>query len=195
MNFNIFKARREIVKEEAIALANICPTWVPRRKPKLLVLGHARHGKDTVAEILRDHYGYSFASSSLFAAEKCVRPALAACGVTYASLEECYADRANHRGFWYEAISAYNGGGRSRLAEEILKGHDVYVGMRSNAEYLASRSLFDYVLWVDASKRKPLEPEASFNIPFDHSWMIQVNNNGTLRQLNAEVYRIMQFLL
>ena len=33
---------------------------------KLLVIGHGRHGKDTVCEILRDHYGYTFESSSQF---------------------------------------------------------------------------------------------------------------------------------
>jgi hypothetical protein len=32
-------------------------------KPKLLVIGHGRHGKDTVCEMLRDHYGYTFESS------------------------------------------------------------------------------------------------------------------------------------
>jgi len=34
--------------------------------PKLLVIGHGRHGKDTVCEILRDKYGFSFESSSQF---------------------------------------------------------------------------------------------------------------------------------
>jgi hypothetical protein len=33
---------------------------------KLLVIGHGRHGKDTVCEFLRDDYGYSFESSSQF---------------------------------------------------------------------------------------------------------------------------------
>ena len=32
----------------------------PVRKPKLLVIGHARHGKDTVSELLRDRHGFSF---------------------------------------------------------------------------------------------------------------------------------------
>ncbi len=35
-------------------------------KKKLLVIGHGRHGKDTVCEILRDEYGYTFESSSKF---------------------------------------------------------------------------------------------------------------------------------
>ena len=35
-------------------------------KKKLLVIGHGRHGKDTVCEILRDEFGYTFESSSQF---------------------------------------------------------------------------------------------------------------------------------
>ena len=35
-------------------------------KFKLLVIGHGRHGKDTVCEILRDKYNYTFESSSKF---------------------------------------------------------------------------------------------------------------------------------
>lgn len=158
------------------------------RKPKLLILGHGRHGKDTVAEILRDHHGFSFASSSFFAAEMVVRPALAACGVTYDTLEECYADRVNYRSFWYEAISAYNRGGTSRLAEAILVDHDAYVGMRSNREFEASRKLFDIVVWVDATLRGlPLEPTSSLDIVYDPKTMALIDNNGTLEDLREEV--------
>ena len=153
-----------------------------------MILGHARHGKDTVAEILRDNHGFTFASSSLWAAEQAVRPALAAKGIVYASLEECYADRVNHRKFWYDTISEYNGYGASRLAEEILVEHDVYVGMRSLREYHASIKLFDYVLWVDASERGvPLEPASSMDIPFDPSAMLKVDNNSDLYGLEEEI--------
>ncbi|MFC3214635.1 hypothetical protein [Novosphingobium panipatense] len=158
------------------------------RKPKLLIIGYGRHGKDTVAELLAERHGFTFASSSYFAAESVVRPALAACGVTYGSLEECYADRVNHRAFWYEAISTYNGGGRSRLAEAILVDHDIYVGMRSNAEYLASRDLFDLVVWVDASGRGlPPEDIKSMDIAYDPRTMNRIDNGGSLEDLIKNV--------
>lgn len=157
-------------------------------KPKLLIIGHGRHGKDTVAEMLRDEHGFSFVSSSYFAGEKVVRPALAVCGITYDSMEECYADRVNWRAFWYEAIKAYNKGGKSRLAEEILVDHDMYVGMRSGAEYEASRALFDWVVWVDASGRGlPPEPRDSFDIDYDPETMLRIDNNGTLEDLEEQV--------
>lgn len=165
------------------------------RRPKLLILGHGRHGKDTVAELLRDEHDFTFASSSFFAAERVVRPALAVCGVVYPTLAECYADRVNHRAFWYEAIKAFNGGGKSRLAEEILVDHDIYVGMRSHAEFLASRELFDHVLWVDAVGRGlPPEPRASFDIDYDPETMIWIDNSGTLEDLRGNVRRFVSGL-
>lgn len=154
------------------------------RKPRLLILGHARHGKDTVAELLRDNHGYTFASSSYFLAEVAVRPALAAKGITYHTLDECYADRVNHRAAWYDAISEYNGEDPSRLAKAILAEHAIYVGMRSNREYEAARPLFDAVLWVNAYERTGMaEPRSSMDIDYDPTCMVRVENNGSPQDL------------
>lgn len=98
---------------------------------KLLILGHARHGKDTAAEYLRDAHGFSFQSSSLFLAANIVRPALAGRGLFYDSLEACYADRVNHRALWREIISDFNRDDPARLAKAILAVSDCYVGMRT----------------------------------------------------------------
>src|SRR6266705_4108782 len=97
-------------------------------KIKLMILGYARHGKDTVADILRDNLKLTFASSSFAAAEKVMVPYFLSKGVTYSSLDECYADRVNHRAEWYDQIKAYNTPDRARLAREIYADNDVYVG-------------------------------------------------------------------
>jgi hypothetical protein len=155
-------------------------------KLKLMILGYARHGKDTVAEILRDNLGLKFASSSFAAAEKVMRPFLAAKGITYNSLEECYADRVNHRQDWYEQIKAYNNPDGARLAREIYKDNDIYVGMRSEVELEAVRKegLYDYSIWVDRSKYVAPESSASCSItPVMANWVI--DNNGTLEQLKV----------
>lgn len=160
-------------------------------KPKILVLGWARHGKDTVAEILRDHYGFSFQSSSHFCAEIVCRPRMAELGITYDSLEDCYADRVNHRATWYEAIKAYNADDPARLAKGILEDGDLYVGMRSAYEFAEARKLFDHIWWVDATARG-LEPEdrSSMDIDWEDSFRF-INNGGTLEDLHNRIAEAM----
>src|SRR5690606_30083610 len=97
--------------------------------PKLLVVGHMRHGKDTFAEILRDHYGLKFESSSQAAADIFIYEALKD-KYGYKTSEECFEDRVNHRQEWYEMICEYNIEDRARLAKGILERADCYVGMR-----------------------------------------------------------------
>lgn len=156
-------------------------------KLKLMILGYARHGKDTVAEILRDSLKLTFASSSFAAAEKVMVPFLATKGITYASLDECYADRVNHRQDWYEQIKAYNTPDGARLAREIYKDNDIYVGMRSEAELEAVRKegLYDYSIWVDRSQHVAPESLASCSVTPAMANFI-LNNNGTLEQLKIK---------
>lgn len=153
---------------------------------KLMILGYARHGKDTVAEILRDNLGLTFMSSSFAAAERVMVPFLASKGITYANLDECYADRVNHRQDWYEQIKAFNTPDGARLAREIYAKNDIYVGMRHHVELEAVRAagLFDYAIWVDRSKHVAPEPSTSISITrADANYVI--DNNGTLAQLKV----------
>lgn len=153
-------------------------------KLKLMILGYARHGKDTVAEIFRDVLGLSFASSSFAAAEKVMVPFFAAKGIKYASLDECYADRVNHRQDWYEQIKAYNTPDGARLAREIYAENDIYVGMRNVGEFDAVRAegLFNYSIWVDRSKHVAPEPSTSISVTQEMA-DYTIDNNGTLEQL------------
>lgn len=159
----------------------------PKRK-KLLILGFARHGKDTVAEILRDQHGFSFRSSSYFLAELVCRPYLAERGVTYDSLEACYEDRVNYRAEWHDAIATWNAEDPALLSKEILKVADIYVGMRSIREYEAAKQLYDDVWWVDATDRGlPPEDQSSMNLMFIPGEMRRIDNNGTLEDLRRTV--------
>lgn len=148
--------------------------------PKILVLGHARHGKDTIAEILAYALGLTYRSSSLAAAERAVYPVLSY-RYGYQSLEECYEDRANHRSEWFELISAYNDP-PFRLAQEILQEADIYVGMRSKQELDACRlmNLFDFIVTVDASQRQPLEHPDSLDIDVFAEADFLIDNNGDI---------------
>lgn len=149
------------------------------RKPKLLIIGHGRHGKDTVAEMLGHQLGLSFMSSSEFAAKNAVFPIT---GDMYPDWQAAYADRANHRALWFHAISAYNLKPGQSLAAQLLETHDIYTGMRSRSEFSRAKHLFDFVVWVDASERQPLEPASSMELVRADAH-ITVDNNGTEARL------------
>jgi hypothetical protein len=113
-------------------------------------------------------------------------PFLAAKGITYASLDECYADRVNHRQDWYEQIKAYNTPDGARLAREIYAENDIYVGMRNEAELDAVRKegLYQYSFWVDRSQH--VAPESSASISVTQAMAnYTIDNNGTLEQLKT----------
>lgn len=156
-------------------------------KSKLLVVGHGRHGKDTVCELLRDYYGYTFESSSKFCSQLFIFDLLKH-KYKYISESQCYEDRHNHREEWFNAICAFNEQDGSRLGKEIFKYFDTYCGLRNKKEYYAMKNskVFDYVLWVDASDRKPLEPKNSMTL---EPWMADyiIDNNGSLEQLKFNV--------
>lgn len=145
--------------------------------PKLLIIGHGQHGKDTVADIIVDFFGLTKVSSSMFAAERVVMPWLAKHrGLTYANVEACYEDRVNHRSDWYQAICEYNQDDLARLAREVLEVSDIYVGMRDDREFYASRHLFDYVIGVTAFDRDGrLDP--TFLVPLAECDFILTNDS------------------
>lgn len=148
---------------------------------KLLVLGHARHGKDTLCEVLRDNYSFKFTSSSEYCLKNIIMPAI---GSDYTSEQECFDDRVNRREEWFNLIRKFNEGDESRLSKAILSENDIYCGMRSKTEFEASKHLFDKIIWVDASNRIPLESFSSFEITESDCHYTVPNNTTKDRFLN-----------
>jgi len=159
-------------------------------KLKLLVIGHGRHGKDTVCEILRDKYGYSFESSSQFCSKLFIYNDLKG-KYGYNSEEQCYADRHNHRQEWYNAICDYNVPDPARLGREIFSEHDIYCGLRNKKEFhsMKNTGVFDYCIWVDRSEHLPPENKNSMSL---EQWMsdFTIDNNGTLEDLEFNVHAL-----
>jgi dephospho-CoA kinase len=159
--------------------------------PRLLVMGHAGHGKDTVCEIICDRYGVTYITSSLFAAEEVVRPALFKYGVTYQSVEDCFADRKNYRSIWYDAIRDFNRPDATRLGRAIFSRHAIYCGIRNAVEFhvLRNTGAFDISIWVDASARLPMEPSSSISV---EAWMADyvIDNNSSLVELELAVNQL-----
>jgi len=163
-------------------------------KKKLLVIGHGRHGKDTVCEMLRDQYDYSFESSSRFCSKLFMYDQLKD-KYGYDSEEQCYADRHNHRTEWYDAICAYNVPDASRLGREIFSAHDIYCGLRNKKEFHAMKNtgVFDYAIWVDRSDHLPPESKHSMSL---EQWMADytVDNNSTLAELELNLDQLMNYI-
>ena len=183
------------------------------KREKVLIIGHARHGKDTVANWLRDQRGLKVQSSSWFAMTEFlfdeINDTVYGDSQGYGSYECCFEDRVNHRKFWHKAISRYNRKDKIRLAEKMMVDHDCYIGMRCVKEFLTAlgyelpkwwqfwkvptlvnNSIFDHVIWVDAMGRKPPESTASMSIHHDHLVLVPpgvklsiVHNNGTEEEL------------
>ena len=156
------------------------------QRPKLLILGYARHGKDTVAEILRDKHGFKFTSSSEFVAREIIWDQWGR--IRYPDFDAMFADRVNHRRQWMEMIRLYNTPDKAKTARTMLeRGFDMYVGMRRFDELNAACHLFDYVVWVDRSQHLPPET-GSMDITRENAHPdFVIDNNGTLEELEEVV--------
>jgi hypothetical protein len=161
---------------------------------KLLVIGHGRHGKDTVCEILQEKYDLSFESSSRFCSKHFIFDLLKD-KYNYKDEYDCYNDRFNHRTEWYNAIREYNKDDDSRLGREILKRYNIYSGLRNKNEFFALKKnkVFDYAIWVDRCNYLPFESIESMNL---EQWMADfvIDNNGSLDDLKSNVNKLMDQL-
>lgn len=154
----------------------------------ILILGSGRHGKDTVAEILRDYLGFKFESSSKAAYDIFIYDYFKG-KYGYESLEEAYNDRHSHREELFKLISEYNTPDKTTLARGILKRTGMYVGMRCKEEVEAciTDGIFDLIIWVDASERVEYV-EGSDSMTIDKSYAdVIIDNNGTKADLINKV--------
>lgn len=155
------------------------------KKKKILILGSARHGKDTFAEFLREFANCSFSSSGEFANNLFIFDKLEY-KYNYLTKDQCFADRVNHREEWYNLICEYNADDPTKLAREIIAKNDCYVGMRDLKEFEATEHLFNLIIWIDASVRVPeCESMKSFNIDKSKAHII-IENNGTKDDLKKK---------
>jgi len=161
---------------------------------KLLVIGHGRHGKDTVCDILKENYGYNFISSSEFCAQLFIYDQLKK-KYNYKNYEECYVDRHNHRAEWYDLISGYNKDNPAKLGTEIFKAYDIYCGLRNAKEFYAMKEqkVFDFALWVDRSKVLPQEQSNSMTLDISMADFV-IDNNKDIIYLREQIDSVVQFI-
>ena len=153
---------------------------------KILILGHARHGKDTVAKLLQQEMKLRFIPTSMYIAKHIIYPHFQS---KYKNVDECYEDRVNNRELWFNLINEYSKYDPSRLVKEILKCSDIYVGLRCKKQFNSVKHLFDVIIWVSRHKHAPKESISSCTVHKTDA-NILLNNNKTLRDLKYEVQNI-----
>ena len=163
-------------------------------KKKICIIGHARHGKDTLAEMINQRYGYKSESSSQAASRLFLYDALKD-KYGYKTPEECFEDRVNHRAEWFDMICEYNQNYPGQLAADIMKSNDIYTGMRSDRELRACLrdGIFDLVIGV-YNPDLPEEPEDSFDIDIWDMSDIIIPNAGFLYELKHKVELLKELL-
>ena len=103
----------------------------------------------------------------------------------YKTPRDCFNSRHKKREEWYNSIKEYNTPDKSKLCRELLKEYDIYVGMRDDKEYEASKHLFDHIFWIDASVRKP--EDSTMKIEYSEDDHILIDNNDSLEHLFYDI--------
>lgn len=176
-----------IVDESAILLTEDLRMTLP----KIMVVGYARHGKDSVGQILHDTFEFQYKEASRVIAEEIAFPALKDV-YGYESEEECYQDRVNHRKEWYDLVNDYCGSDPTRFGRLVYSQSDVYTGVRHKREFHAMKNanVFQISIWVDRSNHEPPEDKSSNTI---EPWMADfvIDNNGSPEDLQQMVELLM----
>ncbi len=163
---------------------------------KLLILGHAGHGKTTVAQLIAEQTGLTFKNSSELALEIFLYQELQKLGYNYSSKAAAYNCRVSPwmREIWFRAMAEYNRQDPARLAKEVLKHADMYVGMRAAREINASikQNLFDHIIWVD-NPNKPPEKDTSMELEYTDK-MHYLYNGGAYNELVKAVEELVTCL-
>lgn len=176
-----FEFHKEIEDVEFIEIAP--------QKPKLMITGHANHGKDLVCKYLRRIYGFKY-STSKYAVDKFIFDELSE--KFNASSKKEFMEIKNSsnelRAAMFNSISEYNKQDPHKLFNEIMSLCNIYCGARRKIE--VNWDMIDLSIWVDASERLPAEPSASMTLkPSDCD--IVLNNNTSKEDLYRRIDWIM----
>ena len=166
-------------------------------KPKIAILGYSDAGKDTMAEILRDWYGYKYTQATRFILEKFLWGQFSLYG-KYETFDEAYEDRINCRQLWYDMICEINKENPATIANAIYAESDIYCGIRSCKELEAAYDTIDRIYWINCGERIPIE-SGSNDIHADllykdAKWrnkLVILQNHESLMKFKVNIYKEM----
>lgn len=160
---------------------------------RVLFVGHGRHGKDTACETLAQATGWKNAGTTSVYLTELVVAELRRVGI-YARPEDAYAERHQNRDLWRRVGDEARSQNQAFLVKAALCCGQITGGCRDWPEICAVRaeSLVDLIVWVDASKRLPLDPTMSFG---PEQADLIVDNNGSIGDFKLHIQRLGAALL
>ena len=165
-------------------------------KPRILVVGHARHGKDTVALYMQKMHDYRFVSPSWMYLMEVIWPAirgvyqtsttfrnvreLAEMEIQYENVSDALEYKGEHRKLWFDLISEWLSGDLLRAARIVYGDGHIHCGIRRVDEFTAVCEEFNpYVVWVNSLERGvPPEPKESFQLTESMAHWVLDNSQG-----------------
>lgn len=151
---------------------------------KIAICGPGQCGKAFVSAKLAQLTGLRYTYSTSYGVAKVVFEQLSH---RYATVEECYADRRNHRKVWADIIEEYNNPTGIKLYEEMLEETDILDGIRRRFELekCVVSGLLDLTIWV----HNPLvaeDPTIDFG---PETCDLTLDNSGSLLELERKIAR------
>lgn len=157
---------------------------------KVGVIGHGRHGKDSVAEFLAKNSPLNYyAGTSVYAADRvypwlCERYEWAR---KYPNATACWLHRHENREEWAAAIADINRDDPVQLYRDCLAHQELLTGIRWRREFEAinAAKLVDTWIWVERPGF-PLDPTCELTRDDADSF---IRNDGDLIDLEMKVIR------
>jgi len=157
----------------------------------IVVIGSAQHGKDTVGRLIEKHSDLKCTASSEVAMELFMfEDVFVKHG--FKTIKDAYEGRFPFRKEMFESIQRYNKEDKTRLAREVLKQGNVYLGMRDPEELYAcvEEGVFDVTLGI-YDPRKPLETHSKVVSVFQDSDYVIINDSS-LEVLELDVIEFLR---
>jgi len=160
------------------------PSVITHRRPRIVVVGHGRSGKDESLVIIERLTNLRSAGTL----SKYLTPFVALeQGVTE---EQAYATRHENRALWMRVGNAMRANDPSILARMAFQHGDVTGGVRGRPEIEAIRAerLADLIVWID--RDVPVDPTMEYGPEYAD---VRIDNNGSLADLEAKWRNLLAF--
>lgn len=143
---------------------------------KLIINGHAQHGKDYFADAVSREFGLTKLNASMWFAEKVLVPAYPD---MYPCVEAAYLDRVNHRALWYQMMRIGD------WQQKFMQHSDIFCGHRNIQEHQEMVAHLEpqgvvtvWVEWINKAEESPDSTEWTDRLTVLENHDLILTHNG-----------------